>query len=348
MGLARFVLVAAVAALAALVMGTSILAGSGADSSTPAALSSLLSVSESCQVSGPVPGLDPAQAHDAEVVVSVAMADSGESTRAAQIALMTAYTESGLHDLGPLPGSDSLGLFQQRASMGWGTPAEEQDPAEATAMFVQRLVQVPAWASLAPWVAAQDVQRSAFADGSNYERHWALAAGLLGQILGLANAPGGCGQGPPGGLAGPPQGHGLPAGYAIPPGTPPGHAAAVTFALAQLGKPYVWAGAGPNDWDCSGLTMVAWQQAGVFLTHYAPAQEEQGTPVAPAEAIAGDLVLIPGSDPPGPGQPGHVGIYLGYGLVLSAVDPQEGVVVQSWQSFVAGGLDAVVDPAPGR
>jgi hypothetical protein len=42
-----------------------------------------------------------------------------------------------------------------------------------------------------------------------------------------------------------------------------------------------------------------------------------------------------------------VGLYLGDGLVLSAVDPQLGVVVQSWSAFTAGGLDAVVDPDPG-
>jgi cell wall-associated NlpC family hydrolase len=65
-------------------------------------------------------------------------------------------------------------------------------------------------------------------------------------------------------------------------------------------------------------------------------------------AAPGDLVLVPGSDPPGPGLPGHVGIYLGDGLVESAIDPQMGVAVQSWQAFTSGGLDGVVDPAPGR
>jgi cell wall-associated NlpC family hydrolase len=96
------------------------------------------------------------------------------------------------------------------------------------------------------------------------------------------------------------------------------------------------------------LTKKAWEAAGVALLHYTVDQLHEGSPVVPSLAAAGDLVLIPGSDPPGPGLPGHVGIYLGDGLVVSAIDPQMGVAVQTWQAFVSGGLDAVIDPAPGR
>jgi cell wall-associated NlpC family hydrolase len=62
--------------------------------------------------------------------------------------------------------------------------------------------------------------------------------------------------------------------------------------------------------------------------------------------MAGDLVFVPGSDSPGPGQAGHVGIYLGDGLVESAVDPQFGVIVQMWQTFISRGLIALRDPDP--
>jgi hypothetical protein len=334
--------------VAALVLGLTVLAGSAANSSTSTALASLLSGSQACEVSGPVPGLSAEQAANAGMVASVAMADTGESTRAARIALMTAYTESHLDNLGPqVDNQGSLGLFQHRASQGWGTPAEEQNPAEATAMFVGRLLGVPHWQTMAPWLAAQDVQRSAVAGGSNYQANWAVAGRILSGVVADMSVRGGCGQGPSGGLGGPASSHGLPAGYSIPAGTPPAHTEAVLFAVGQLGKAYVWGAEGPNAFDCSGLTMAAWAIAGVHLDHYTVDQERQGQRVTPLEVIAGDLVLIPGSDPPGPGLPGHVGLYLGDGLVLSAVDPQLGVVVQSWSAFTAGGLDAVVDPEPG-
>src|SRR6202044_1297099 len=113
-------------------------------------------------LSGPVPGLAAEQAQNAEVIATTAFADSGEDARVARIALMVADTESGLRNLGPLSDNlDSLGLFQQRSSQGWGTPSEELDPADATTMFVTRLLQVPGWASLPAWQSAQMVQRSA-------------------------------------------------------------------------------------------------------------------------------------------------------------------------------------------
>jgi peptidoglycan DL-endopeptidase CwlO len=304
----------------------------------------LVEAGEACIPGGPVQGLDQEQASDAEQVVSAAFADSGENQSVARIALMVAWTESTLQDLGPMAGNaGSIGLFQQR---GWGTEQQELDPTTATALFVNRLLGVSEWQQLPPWVAAQDVQRSAFADGSNYEANWVLSGQLLTQVLSNGDQPGACGQGVPNGLAGPASAHGLPVGYSVPAGTGPAHAEVVTWALAQLGKPYVWAAAGPSSFDCSGLTMAAWATAGVHLVHYTVSQQEEGVAVSPAQLMAGDLVLIPGSDSPGPGEAGHVGIYLGAGLVESAIDPQMGVAVQSWQTFIGGGLIALRDPDP--
>jgi len=297
-------------------------------------------------VSGPVPGLSASQAANANQIMSAAMSASAENTRAAQIAVMTALTESGLRNL-DYGGQGSLGLFQQRPSQGWGTPAQAMDPTYATDAFVKRLLAVPGWQTLTPWMAAQAVQRSKFADGSNYEPNWTPAGLVLAGVLADGNIPGACGQGS-GGLAGPPSGHGLPPGYAIPAGTPPKHAAVVAFALAQLGRPYVWAASGPAAFDCSGLTMAAWAAVGVRLDHYAGDQQTEGQPVTAAAPVPGDLVLTPGSDSPGPGIAGHVGIYLGDSLVISAIDPQYGVAVQSWSTFISSGLIAVRDPAPGE
>jgi cell wall-associated NlpC family hydrolase len=306
--------------------------------------SMIMQASEACVVAGPVSGLEPEQAIYASKIVSAAFASSGEDTQVARIALMVAWTESSLRDLGPMAGNDgSLGLFQQR---GWGTPAQEMDPAAATALFVEHLEALPGWRQLPPWAAAQDIQRSKFADGSNYQANWPLSGVLLAEVMTNANQPGSCGQGVPDGIAGPASPHGLPPGYLVPAGTGPAHAAAVSFALAQLGKPYVWGAAGPDSFDCSGLTLAAWAAAGISLVHYTVDQQHEGVAVVPAALMAGDLVLTPGSDAPGPGEAGHVGIYLGDGLVESAIDPQMGVAVQTWQSFIGGGLIALRDPDP--
>ena len=134
---------------------------------------------------------------------------------------------------------------------------------------------------------------------------------------------------------------GLPANYVIPGGTTTVETVAITYALAQLGKPYLWGGTGPVAFDCSGLTMMAWAQAGVTLRHYTGDQINEGRPVASyAEISPGDLVLVPGSDGTVV-DPGHVGLYIGDGLVESAVDVQYGIIVQPYTVFVSGGLSGI-------
>jgi len=135
--------------------------------------------------------------------------------------------------------------------------------------------------------------------------------------------------------------NGLPTSYAIPNDATAAETVAITYVLAQLGKPYLWGGVGPNAFDCSGLTMMAWTQAGVTLLHYTGDQITEGTPVSSFGDISpGDLVLVPGSDGT-VANPGHVGLYLGEGLVESAVDVQYGVIVQSYSSFVSAGLSGI-------
>ena len=85
----------------------------------------------------------------------------------------------------------------------------------------------------------------------------------------------------------------------------------------------------PNTSGLPGITELQ-NIVGALLT--------VGLIAALAALLPGDLVLVPGSDPPGPGIAGHVGIYLGDGLVESAVDPALGVAVQPWDSFVSAVL----------
>ena len=129
--------------------------------------------------------------------------------------------------------------------------------------------------------------------------------------------------------------------YVLPVGATTAETVVVTYALAQLGRPYVWGGTGPAAYDCSGLTMMAWAQAGVRLLHYTGHQIHEGSAVASYATISpGDLVLVPGSDGTVT-NPGHVGLYVGEGLVESAVDVQYGIIIQPYAQFVSGGLSGI-------
>lgn len=86
---------------------------------------------------------------------------------------------------------------------------------------------------------------------------------------------------------------------------------ALAFAQEQLGEPYVLSASGPDAWDCSGLTMMAWAEAGVSLPHSAREQYYQSAKVSRSDLQPGDLVLFY-SDLH------HVGLYAGNGLILHA------------------------------
>jgi peptidoglycan DL-endopeptidase CwlO len=243
---------------------------------------------------------------------------------------------------------DSEGLFQQRISIY--TKQVADDPVKATNAFLDRLVKIANWQTNTVGVDAQTVQISRYPE--RYQPNALLAQQIVGQFWpaaaaaagpaptatttspgGTSNAAPALGSGPAicaGGGGAIPGGGGTVAGKIVGPtgnniaGTttiPPGFVIsgsakgylAVKFALAQLGKPYVFAAAGPNAFDCSGLTMAAWAAAGVALPHLSYEQTHFGTPEPTnlSQAVGGDLVMIPGSDGT-PAQPGHVGMIAGY------------------------------------
>ena len=107
-------------------------------------------------------------------------------------------------------------------------------------------------------------------------------------------------------------------------------AAAVNYAMAQVGDAYVYGAAGPDAYDCSGLTMASWAQAGVALPHSSSAQYSSG-PQVPASALQpGDLVFYysPIS---------HVGMYIGNGMIVHAANPSTGVQVTGLYSMPFSG-----------
>ena len=143
----------------------------------------LLPPREQCEatVDGATVVLDLEQAESAAIIAGVAVR-RGLPARAATIALATAYQESGLRNLAH-GDRDSLGLFQQRPSQGWGTAKQVRDPHYAAGKFYDALVKVRNYQNLAVTVAADRVQRSAFPNA--YADHEAdarvLASALTGQ-----------------------------------------------------------------------------------------------------------------------------------------------------------------------
>lgn len=99
--------------------------------------------------------------------------------RGVWIALATALQESGLRNL-DYGDRDSLGLFQQRPSQGWGSPEQVRQPKYAAQQFFERLVLVPGWTEMPLWRAAQTVQRSAFPTA--YAKWEQTAADLLAEV----------------------------------------------------------------------------------------------------------------------------------------------------------------------
>jgi cell wall-associated NlpC family hydrolase len=99
---------------------------------------------------------------------------------------------------------------------------------------------------------------------------------------------------------------------------------AVNAALSQVGKPYQWGAAGPDSYDCSGLTMWAWAQAGVGLPHNSGMQYASSPHVSTASLQPGDLLFY--------GSPiHHVGMYVGSGQMVEAPYTGASVRVSSWQ-----------------
>ncbi len=109
----------------------------------------------------------------------------------------------------------------------------------------------------------------------------------------------------------------------------PGWQIALATARAQLGKPYQWGAAGPNSFDCSGLTMVAWAAAGFSMPHLAQAQYDMTRRIAIADLLPGDLVFY-GT----PNNVYHVGIYVGGGTMIAA--PQTGEFVSYTTIYFSG------------
>ncbi|HYO38491.1 MAG TPA: hypothetical protein VER39_02435 [Nocardioidaceae bacterium] len=140
------------------------------------------------EVGGTVVDLSTEQAENATTISAVAVR-RGLPARAVSIALATAFQESKLRNLDH-GDRDSVGIFQQRPSQGWGTPAQIQDPYYATNKFYDALVEVDGYRRMRITEAAQTVQRSGFPEA--YEDHAADARALASALTGNSPATFSC------------------------------------------------------------------------------------------------------------------------------------------------------------
>ncbi|MQS14731.1 NlpC/P60 family protein [Streptomyces kaniharaensis] len=295
-----------------------------------------------------VPGLDnPAeQVPNAKTIQATGVA-MHIPVRGQIVALATALQESGLRNL-TYGDRDSLGLFQQRPSQGWGTAEQILDPVHASTEFYSALQQVSGWELMTVTQAAQAVQRSGFPDA--YAKWEPLATALQRAIEPLLTkngstpspSPSGGGSPPPipngGGCTSGGDGSGfgtippgtLPAGYTIPADAPPQVQTAIRWALGQLGTPYQWGGNcndphGPDPMgrcDCSALMQASYRAAGVTLGRTTYDQITDGQPISVDALKPGDLLFTEGTAQ----APNHVGMFIGSGLVVQA--PHTGDVVK--------------------
>ena len=109
-------------------------------------------------------------------------------------------------------------------------------------------------------------------------------------------------------------------------------AAVIAYARAQIGKPYIFATAGPDTFDCSGLTMMAWRQAGVSMAHFSGSQFKQFPHIAISDLQPGDLVFK------GPGGVDHVALYIGGGMQIAATHTGSLVKLQPLGSPLSGAV----------
>ncbi|MFE0256914.1 C40 family peptidase [Streptomyces sp. NPDC059010] len=264
------------------------------------------------------------------------------------VALATALQESGLRNL-DYGDRDSLGLFQQRPSQGWGTAAEVRDPVHASTKFYEGLLQVSGWQSMTVAQAAQAVQKSGYPEA--YAKWEPLATALQKTIAksldqngssGKDSGTGGeaeqtasatataCGTGEDGSSFGTIPAGAVPDGYTIPASAPKSVRTAIRWGLGQLGTSYQWGGtcAAPHGQDpmgrcdCSSLMQASYKAGGVSISRTTYTQVKEGKAVSVDTLKPGDLLFTRGTA----AVPEHVGMFIGQGLILQA--PHTGDVVK--------------------
>jgi hypothetical protein len=226
------------------------------------------------------------QARNASLIAAIS-ARRGMPAHAATIAIATALQESRLYDLRG-GDRDSLGLFQQRPSQGWGTRAQVLDPVHATNAFYDALEKVPGWQSLAVTKAAQQVQHSGFPTAyAVYERD---ARALASALTGYSGAAFWCHLPAPGGSTPPVSRRAVDLRGSLDPAFGP-----VQVTVGSDGRLAVPAGSSPRGWALASYVVAHAPQLGVSTVTYAGRTWSAGNDhgwTASAGGGSADAVLV--------------------------------------------------------
>lgn len=302
---------AGVAAMAAFLLMPLLVAGGASG-----VISSLFGGSTSnvdCAIGGTTSsaGYGSAQLANAAIIVAVGK-QMNVPEQGWVVAIAAAMQESSLTNLDH-GDRDSLGLFQQRPSQGWGAPAQIMNPTYASKQFFQHLLAVPGWQQMSVNDAAQAVQRSG--TPTAYAQHEQAARDVLAAVRGTKCAT------TTSTVIGTGDCNAIQAPNAV-------TLAAINYACGQRGLPYVWGGNGPQDggFDCSGLTVAAYSATGITLPRTADAQFRAGPHVPEGQPLLpGDLVFYGTL-----AHIHHVGLYIGGGSMIDAPDVGQNVKVQPY------------------
>jgi murein DD-endopeptidase MepM/ murein hydrolase activator NlpD len=277
---------------------------------------------------GKARSFDAAQRQNAATIIGVGTS-RGLSTRDIKIALMVAIQESNLRNM-RYGDRDSLGLFQQRPSQGWGTASQILDPVYASNKFYDALVKVDhrdSMSLLDVALAVQRPSRAAYLSPDNYFPGWEDEADAL-----LAAA----GKSKTGATPAKPIAQTVAADTSCSFTSSGTVDAAIAAARSQIGKPYIWGGTDEaNGFDCSGLMQWAYDQAGVKIPRSSQEQYKGLTKVDRKDLQRGDLVFW-AHNPSDPSTIFHVAMYLGNDQIIVAPRPGEFVRVESmyWNGFI--------------
>jgi cell wall-associated NlpC family hydrolase len=238
---------------------------------------------------------------------------------AAQRKSLVRQLAAARHTTVQLEQARQAGLARQRAEAA-RREAERRAREAAARAEAQRQA---AAAKAAEDARAAEAQRARDQAAQQAQQSSSDSSGSSGDSSGGGGGGGGGGGAP----SGPPSGYSA--------GSASGAAAAVAYARSQLGKPYQWAADGPATFDCSGLTMRAWEQGGVYLPHYSVAQYEQAQKIAISDLQPGDLVFFASSSDYHSIY--HVALYVGGGEMIEAPYTGADVRISSiWRSSLFG------------